>query len=199
MVCSLLSQAHFVGKVLIEGTRFVAAGGRARDGSKLPLPGWDGWGFGDLEVLEHVLSSLLLFISEGVQRCEGTVLYLWRGVLDRCSGRGTWGTLHSRESPGLEGIGGGGLTPAWRGNIWWKDMWWGQWWGTVLRKHLRAPCGGWHGRTTKGRRLLEAEAGNWSGYAGHGEHGGCSSGGAPHTCSRDTCGGCRTQLEITWM
>lgn len=154
VIGNILSQAHFTGEVLIKCPRFFAVWDQSRVGPLLPFPRWDGRRFGKLEVLEHVLSSLLLSISKGVQSCEGTVLYLWRGLLRRWPGRGAWRTLlvaHCREWARLERIGCGGLTPTWSTKWpgWWRlapgEVGWGKRRGTKLRWHLLAPGCGWYG------------------------------------------------------
>ena len=149
MICNILSQAHFIGKVLIERPWLTADGGRSRVGPELPFPRWDGWRLGNLEVLEHVLSTLLLFISERVQSCEGAVLYLWRGLFYRWPGRGARRTLllaHHRELACVERVGHCRLTPTWSSEL---ARWWrlapGVGRDAKLGWHRLAPGRGWYG------------------------------------------------------
>lgn len=189
VVCSVLSHAHFAAEVLVKRSTFVAP--RSRRGAHLPLPRWDGGRLGQLEVLEHVLSDFLLFITERVQRGEGSVFhFVSRGGL----GRRARGALLVRERarkerivPSTSWTGGGRMG---------EDMGWRQRWGAHLRGHLVTP-GIWRdGKTAISGLLREAICWTWDHRSRHGEHGGHSSRGPPYSCSGDVCRRRRSQMKI---
>lgn len=200
VICGILSHTHFTGKVLIKCTGFAAAGGRGNTGRELPFPGWDSWRLGYLKIFKHVLSTLLLFISERVQSREGTVLHLgWCFFSGRSRGRASWTRLltHYRERAGMERIGCCRLTPpcSTRQNSRWR-LAPGMWRGTKLRWPRLAPGRGWYGYAAKARWLLIVRHWTWSCHTWHRKHGGWSSGGSPHVHCRDT-GGCWSiQLKV---